>query len=155
MSEIKVVRWKVRYDLENSLVDNRECVKCLFLVCLHCPAANFSAFPAQLMKSRRNSFGIRHWDVLLLLGDPQTLWNLSPVCLAILSCEATCLIPEFATKLQIYNPYQTHAVIPLKAAQPSLLTAMKLMVTFMNMNAFYGAHRKKKWTTIFIKELAF
>lgn len=127
MSETKVVRWKVRYDLENSLADNKGCVKYLFLVCLHCrayclPAVNLSAFPAQLMKRRKNSFSVRHWDVLLSLGDPQTLWKLSPLCLAltltILPRKATFLILEFVTKLQSYNLHQTHVVIPLRPHNP-------------------------------------
>lgn len=161
MSEITVVRRKVRYDMENSLVGNRGCVKCLFLVCLHCrgyylPAAIFSAFSAQLMKRKRNSFGIRHWDVLLLLVDSDSVEFISTLS-SIYSYHLVLqsLIPEFVTKLQSYSLYQTHAVIPLKATQPFLLSAMKLMMTFMSMNTFHGAHSKKKWTTIFIKELAF
>lgn len=164
MSETKGVRWKVRYDLENSLADNKGCVKCLFLVCLHCrpyclSAANFSAFPAQLMKRRKNSFSIRHWGVLVSLGDPQTLWKLSPLCLAlaltILSRKATFSNPRVCYKAAMLQPAPNPCCDSSEATQPFLLTAMKLMVTFRSMNAFHGAHSKKKWTTILIKELAF
>lgn len=144
MSEMEVVRRKVRYDPENSLVDIWGCVKCLFLVCLHCraycdPAANFSVFPVHLMK-RKNNFGIRHWDVLLSLGDPQT-----PVkIISTTSSAHSYIIPEFLTNLQSYNLHQTRVVIALKATQPSLLTAVKLVVTFTSKDALHGAHSIKE-----------